>query len=386
MKSLGVGLVWLGLVALAGPDAIFYSQQNVMEDGQITTLQTPHRYPIGGIGQIEALISQLSAPAKDAAWSYDKAKQKWVMVDESGYAFALARAKELYRQALSSHQPQFTLPVAYTPAQRDVFYFYQLGIRQLLSEATTRFAGSSNERAYNLIRGASRLNGHIIPPNAVFSFAQAIGEVSLATGYKKAFVISGEQTVEGVGGGMCQVSTTVFRAAYFAGLPIVERRPHSYQVGYYRPAGLDATVFLPQRDLKFKNDTPGSILLQTEVQGTNLTFRFFGTKDRTATWSAPVYLSRTPALPTRYIVSPAMRPQSFQQVDFAAEGAQVRVTRTVQFTDGRKLTDTLESTYRPWGAVWLVGPGTKLRSGRVLTAETDDSKGQAAYTTLTQTH
>ncbi|MCV4872013.1 hypothetical protein OFB47_29905, partial [Escherichia coli] len=91
-------------------------------------------------------------------------------------------------------------------------------------------------------------------------------------------------------------------------------------------------------------------------------------KDRTATWSDPVLLSRTPALPTRFIVSPAMRPQSFQQVDFAAEGASVRVTRAVQFTDGRQLNDVLNSVYRPWGAVWLVGPGTTLRSGRVLTA------------------
>lgn len=386
MRSPVLGFFLLCLSALAGPDALFYSQQNIMEDGQITTVQTPRRFPVGGAGQIEALLSKLTTPAKEAAWSYDEAKKKWVMTDEAGYAFAPEHAKDLYHQALAAGQKQFTLPVAYTNPERDVFYYYGLGIRQMLSEATTRFAGSSNERAYNVALGASRLHGYLIPPNTVFSFAKAIGEVSLATGYKKAFVISGEQTVEGVGGGMCQVSTTAFRAAYFAGLPILERRPHSYQVVYYRPAGLDATVFLPERDLKFKNDTPGNILVQTEVKGVYLTFRFFGIKDRTATWSDPVVLSRTPALPTRFIVSPAMRPQSFQQVDFAAEGASVRVTRTVQFTDGHQLTDVLNSVYRPWGAVWLVGPGTKLRSGRVLTAETDDSGGKKAYTTLTQTH
>ena len=373
-------------LALAGPDAVFYTQQNVLEGDQITTVQTPHRFPVGGIGQIDALTAKLTTPAKSATWAYDNDKKKWLLSDESGYTFAPQRAKMLYQQALAAGQPQFPLPVAYSQPARDVFYYYGLGIRELLSEATTRFAGSSNERAFNLTLGASRLNGYVIPPNTVFSFAKAIGEISLATGYKKAFVISGEQTVEGVGGGMCQVSTTTFRAAYFAGLPIVDRRPHSYQVGYYKPAGLDAAVFLPERDFKFKNDTPGNILIQTEVKGVYLTFRFFGTKDRSATWSDPVFLSRTPALPTRFIVSPNMRPQTFQQVDFAADGASVRVTRTVQFTDGHKLTDTLNSVYKPWGAVWLVGPGTKLRSGRVLTAATDDSGGKGSYNTLTQTH
>ncbi|MBF6593129.1 MAG: VanW family protein [Thermaceae bacterium] len=372
--------------ALAGPEAIFYSQQNVLEDGQITTVQTPHRYPLGGLGQIDALLAKLSTPAKAAQWAYDPTAKKWLMKDEVGYAFAPRRARQLYQQALAAGQTQFNLPVAYSQPKRDVFYYHRLGIRQMLSEATTRFAGSSLERIYNLTLGASRLNGYIVAPGQVFSFAQAIGDVSEEAGYKKAFVISGEQTVEGVGGGMCQVSTTTFRAAYFAGLPIVVRRSHSYQVGYYKPAGLDATVYLPSQDFKFKNDTPGSILIQAEAQGVNLTFRFFGTKDRSATWSDPVFLSQTPALPTRYIVSANLRPQQFQQVDFAADGARVSVTRTVQFLDGRKLTDTLNSAYRPWGAVWLVGPGTKLRSGRVITAETDDSAGKHTYDMLTQTH
>lgn len=188
-----------------------------------------------------------------------------------------------------------------------------------------------------------------------------------------------------MGGGICQVSTTLFRSAYFAGLPIVQRQPHSYQVRYYQPTGLDAAVFLPFLDLRFKNDTPGYLLIQSSVRGSQITFRIFGTKDRRVTWSNPVTLSRTPALPTRYIATPDLPAQRFVQVDWAAEGATVQVQRTIRFSDGKVRKDTLTSTYRPWGAVYLVGEGTQLKSGRVITAATDDAPDNHGYRLPTQT-
>ena len=372
-------------MALAGPDGLYFAQENRIENGKIRLVETLIRVPIGGIGLLDTALAKEARPARAAQISYNNEQKTWFITDQVGHFFAPKRAKELYRVALEAGLTEFFLPVSYIPPSYGVKRYYDLGIRDMLSEATTRFGGSSRERAYNIALGASRLNGYMVAPGQIFSFAQAMGEVSEATGFKKAFVISGEQTVEGVGGGMCQVSTTTFRAAYFAGLPIVQRRPHSYQVRYYSPTGLDAAVFLPSLDLKFKNDTPGNILIQTSVRGTSLTFRIFGTKDRTTTWSDPLTLSRTPARPTRFIADPSLARQQFQQVDFSADGATVMVYRTVKFSDGRVVKDTLKSTYKPWGAVWLVGPGTKLRGGREIWPETDDIAGNNTYKLPTQT-
>ncbi|WP_299427656.1 VanW family protein [uncultured Meiothermus sp.] len=379
-------MVLLGIsVALAGPDGIYYAQENRIEKGEIVTVGVLQRIKIGGVGQIEGLLTKATRPPRAAQWVFDQALKDWVLVDQMGHSFAVRRARQLYLEALKAGQTEFMLPVAHTLSSRGAQYYYQQGIRQLLAEATTYFGGSSYERRFNIALGASRLHGVVMVPGETFSFARAMGEVSERTGFKKAFVISGEQTVEGVGGGMCQVSTTLFRSAYFSGLPIVQRRPHSYQVRYYLPTGLDAAVFLPQLDLKFKNDTPGNILIQSSVGRNSVTFRMFGTKNRSVSWSSPVTLNRIPAPPTRYIVSPQLPQQSFQQVDWAAEGATVNVYRTIRFTDGRISKDTLTSTYRPWGAVWLVGEGTRLPSGQIVTAATDDAEGDHGYQLPTQT-
>ena len=370
---------------MAGPDGLYYALENRIEKGQIVTVGVPQRIKIAGVGQLADLLNRAARPALEARWRYDTTLKDWVLQDQMGHSFDLAEAKKRYLEALQAGHTEFLLPVRHTLHPLGTPYFYNLGIRQLLAEATTSFAGSSYERRYNIQLGAGRLSGVLIPPGEIFSFAKAMGEVSERTGFKKAFVISGDQTLEGVGGGMCQVSTTLFRSAYFSGLPIVQRRPHSYQVRYYQPTGLDAAVFLPSLDLKFKNDTPGHLQIQSSVSDNQVTFRIFGTKDREVTWSNPVILSRTPALPTRYIVSPELPAQRFVQVDWEAEGATVQVHRTIRFADGRVHKDTLASTYRPWGAVYLVGEGTRLRSGRVITAATDDAPDNHGYRLPTQT-
>lgn len=370
---------------MAGPDGLYYALENRIEKGQIVTVGVLQRIKIAGVGLLPDLLNKAARPALEARWRYDTTLKDWVLQDQMGHSFDLAEAKKRYLEALQAGHTEFLLPVRHTLHPLGTPYFYSLGIRQLLAEATTSFAGSSYERRYNIQLGAGRLSGVLIPPGEIFSFAKAMGEVSERTGFKKAFVISGEQTLEGVGGGMCQVSTTLFRSAYFSGLPIVQRRPHSYQVHYYQPTGLDAAVFLPSLDLKFKNDTPGYLQIQSSVSDDRVTFRIFGTKDREVTWSDPVILSRIPALPTRYIVSPELPAQRFVQVDWAAEGATVQVYRSIRFADGRVHKDTLTSTYRPWGAVYLVGEGTRLRSGRVITAATDDAPDNHGYRLPTQT-
>lgn len=348
-------LLFLSPVALAGPDALLVTQEWTIEKGQLKIYTGVQRYKVGGVGEIEPLIRKLSRPPAPAKWVFTK-DRGWVAIERPGYAFGPLNAKNAYLKALREGKKEFRLPVAYQGSSRGVAYWYALGVRELISEATTTFYGSIPSRIYNIAHASAKLDGVLIPPATTFSFLKTMGEISARTGFREAYVIVGDKTETGVGGGVCQTSTTLFRAAYFAGLPILERRPHSYQVGYYRPTGLDAAVYSPTQDLKFKNDTPGHILIQTQVRGYSVTYRFFGTKDRSTTWSAPVVRNVIPAPPTRFIVDASLRYGQRKQIDFSAPGAQVTVYRTVTFDDGRVVKDSLFSQYRPWAAVYLVGP------------------------------
>lgn len=156
------------------------------------------------------------------------------------------------------------------------------GIKELLSIGESDFSRSPPNRIHNIHIGAARFNGVLIPRDSVFSFNDTLGPVSAATGYKQELVIKGDTTVPDYGGGLCQVSTTTFRAALLAGLEIVERWPHAYAVDYYTPWGTDATIYLGGKNLQFKNDTAGAILIQTRIEGNNLYFYFYGTGDARA--------------------------------------------------------------------------------------------------------
>lgn len=235
------------------------------------------------------------------------------------------------------------------------------GITELLGEGVSFFRGSIENRAYNINLAASRLNGLLIPPGEVFSFTKAIGDISTKTGFKQAYVIENGKTVLGDGGGVCQVSTTLFRAALNAGLPIEERHQHAYRVGYYEQnagPGIDAAIYSPNIDFQFKNDTKHSILIQTnlDLAHAELRFQLYGTNDgRAVTITKPVILSESPAPEPLYQDDPTLPKGEVKQVDFAAPGANVFFTRTVT-KDGKEIiSDKFISNYRPWQAIFLRG-------------------------------
>lgn len=154
-----------------------------------------------------------------------------------------------------------------------------LNITELLGEGRSNFSGSPKNRIFNINVATKRFNGVLIKPGEDFSFVKTLGEVDGEHGYLPELVIKNNVTEPEFGGGICQVSTTAFRAAIYSGLKITARRNHAYPVSYYNPQGMDATVYIPKPDLSFLNNTPGHILIQTEIIGTELVFRFFGTSD-----------------------------------------------------------------------------------------------------------
>lgn len=182
-----------------------------------------------------------------------------------------------------------------------------LGIKEVIAENTTTFPGSSNARLTNIRVGASQFNNTTIKPGEIFSFGARMGEIGPEQGYLPSLVIGEGKVDNQYGGGMCQVSTTAFRTALLAGLPIIERINHSYQVSYYTAPygvpGVDAAIFYPGTDLKFKNDTGSYIFIQTEMKGSTLTFRFFGTKTKVGVIRGPQFISGSldPNVPSRTV-------------------------------------------------------------------------------------
>jgi vancomycin resistance protein YoaR len=248
----------------------------------------------------------------------------------------------------------------------------ELGIRELVGEATSYFYGSSRERLQNIRIASSRFHGLMVPPGATFSMAEALGSISLDEGYAEALIIYAGRTIQGVGGGVCQVSTTLFRTIFFSGYPIVERHPHAYRVRFYeqtpdgrydsRLAGLDAAVYVPVVDLKFKNDTPHWLLMETyfRADGNALTWKFYSTSDgRTVEWSSTGLRNIKPPPDPLYEENPDLSQGEIKQVDWAVEGAEVTVTRNVLRDGEVYIRDTIHTRYMPWRAVYQYGPGTE---------------------------
>ena len=240
-----------------------------------------------------------------------------------------------------------------------------LGLKNLLGRGESYFYDSIPGRIYNIQLGSSKINGSLVAPGETFSFSQAIGTVSAVFGFQKAYAIKEGKTVLDDGGGVCQVSTTLYRALLNAGLPVMARAAHSYRVGFYEqggfPPGTDATVYPPNPDLKFKNDTQGWILIQTIFDKTNakLTFDLFGTSDgRLVKISGPYILSTSPPPEPIYEDSPNLPAGQVKQVDTAHWGAKVYFERKVTRGNEILINEVVKSDYIPWPARFLRGTKT----------------------------
>lgn len=279
---------------------------------------------------------------------------------QEGRKLSVEKTKELILLALSGKRPKnISLPVSVTEPKIKTDQVNNLGIKELLGRGISRFSGSIPNRIYNLSLAASRINGVLIPPGEIFSFNDKVGDISAESGYKQAYIIKSGRTVLDDGGGVCQDSTTLFRAVLNAGLPVVARTAHAYRVGYYEqgfPPGLDATVFAPSVDFKFKNDTPAHILIQSYVSGVTLYVDIYGSNDgRVATLSKPAVSNQTPPLPEVRQDDPTLPKGTIKQVDFPAWGANVSFTRMVKRGGEVLISENYRSNYRPWAPVFLVG-------------------------------
>lgn len=312
---------------------------------------------------LTGVAQKINRPSFDAKFTFNPQTKKVseFQAAQEGRELDLEQTAALIIQALNPNsKKEILLPVKVTPPKILTGDVNTFGINELLARGVSYFTGSIDNRIYNIKLAASRINGTLIPQNEVFSFNKVLGDVSAETGYKPAYVIKSGRTVLDDGGGVCQVSTTVFRSVLNAGLPINERTAHAYRVGYYEQGGfapgLDATVFYPSVDFKFKNNTPAYILLQAYVQGTTLYVDLYGTSDgRQAALTTPQILNQTPPPPELRQDDPSLPKGVVKQVDWPAWGANVSFKRTVKRGEETLISETWRSNYRPWQAVYLVG-------------------------------
>ncbi len=334
-------------------------------------------YQVGlDTGQLRAFLTEiapgLSRQAANARFIFNDDTRELEVIQPAviGQSLDIEATIQAINESLIAGEHRVKLDMDYTePEITDEVTAADLGITELVHSEVSYFRGSDTSRIQNIETASSRFHGLLVAPGETFSMADVIGNVSLDTGYAEAWIIYGDRTIKGVGGGVCQVSTTLFRTVFFSGFPVVERHPHAYRVYYYeqtygghdaRLAGLDATVYVPLVDFKFTNDTPYWLLMETYTGNNWLQWKFYSTSDgRSVDWSTSGLQNQQDPPDPVFNENPNLAKGEIKQVDWAVEGADVSITRTV-YRDGQVIiSDIFNTHYEPWRAVCEYGPGTK---------------------------
>ncbi len=247
-------------------------------------------------------------------------------------------------------------PIEFNAAQEEKRFDH------IVAEGTSVFTGSPDSRVHNIVIASSKIHGYVIQPGETFSFLDVLGPITHKAGYQASLVIWGDKTIWGIGGGVCQVSTTVFRAAFWAGLPIVERNQHSYRVGYYEldgsPPGFDATIYNPGLDLKFVNDSEHPILIQAHVdeQAMELKITLHGRELNRTVEMLPVIERNVvaPGPPLPDTPDPSLPDGVRLQVEWAVDGIETGILRQVVVGENTRI-DEFWSEFTAWRERWVVG-------------------------------
>jgi vancomycin resistance protein YoaR len=343
------------------------------ENGQIMLIPQFREDLLNGL--LAEIAAEMNTEPQDARFIFNDDTRELDRITNSGTGRELDikktydAAQEAIRNSSSSIELVFH---SISPMVDDNATAADLGITELVHAESSYFFGSSTARIQNIEISAAEFHGLLIGPGETFSMANAMKEVSLDNGYIEALIIFNGKTIEGVGGGVCQVSTTLFRTAFFSGFPVEERHPHAYRVSYYEKtagnsrdpglAGLDATVYVPLVDLKFTNDTNYWLLMETYISRPNsrITWKFYSTSDdRSVEWWTTGLVNIVKPKKPFYQENPELTAGEVKQVDWEAEGADVRVDRTVYRHGNILFEDSFFTQYAPWRAVYEYGPGTE---------------------------
>lgn len=352
-----------------------------LQDNQIT-LDYDHQ---AIVEWLDDLVPALELQPEDALFELDENQKKVVkfQIGKIGVKVPREENAALISEALKVNEKRIELKLVNIPPQiTGAQGAKQYGISQLLGRGTTQFKGSPPNRVKNIVRGAEMLYGELIEPEEEFSLLDHLRPFTLENGYLSELVIKAAEgrTVPEIGGGLCQIGTTLFRTTLNAGLPITARRNHSYRVSYYEPpVGMDATIYDPAPDYKFKNNTGSWLLLTSSVdaKAMSITFELWGTDDgrKAQTTEPEVFNFRQP--PSAKIIETTDLPPGVKKCTERAHiGSDAKFTYKVTYADGTVKEEEFKSRYRPWQEVCLLG--VKPKKGEVI----DTAPGEALPDTL----
>jgi vancomycin resistance protein YoaR len=299
--------------------------------------------------------------------------ERLVSVEESvdGVTLNAPKLATAVEQAFFGSGGSVVVPVERTSPEIDSKNLNALGITTMLGSGQSNYSGSSDGRATNVAVGASLLNGTLIPPHGVFSFNEAIGLIDEEKGFVEAQVIDGEKIGKDIGGGICQVSTTVFRAAFLAGLPITEWWPHRFRIGFYEldgwEPGLDASILQPTddpatwADFKFENPSDSWMLVESWTDGVNVWVNLYGADlGYEVEVTGPTWGNKSQMLPPQEVIDDEAEPGTVTLSQAAGIGEELSQYRVVKDRDGNLLWErSFYTKYFPRGDIWKVSPDMK---------------------------
>ena len=280
---------------------------------------------------------------------------------QTGYSLDPEKTLPIIGRAILNQLPSADLAVTVIQPEIASDSAEAMGLVELVGEGKSSWRGSPKNRIFNLTLGAKKISGTIVKPGEEFSTVKTIGAIDAESGFLPELVIkNGTQVVPDYGGGLCQVSTTLFRAALNSGMDITAREPHSFRVSYYEPpVGMDATIYDPAPDFKFVNNMKTPVLIWAFAGSNSLTFQIYGTKDgRKIEISDPVVGDYVSPGPDVYTQSDTMEPGAIRQVEKALQGCTASFNYKVTDTSGKVLQkETFVSKYIALSNSYLVGPG-----------------------------
>jgi vancomycin resistance protein YoaR len=328
--------------------------------------------------RIRQIADETEKPGTRPRVAWNNGDLKIIKPGKPGLRLDEARARDMVIAAAMGRDRTLDLPMVPTDPPVTEANLHQLGIRELVSIGKSDFTGSAAYRVHNIGVGMQLLNGLLIAPGEEFSFNKNIGQINAANGFVEGAAIIQNRTQQEFGGGICQDSTTMFRAAFWAGLPITERWGHSFYISWYdkyalgprgNGPGLDATIFTGGPDLKFINDTGAWLLIQawSNPKTGVAQIELYGTKpNRTVDLTHKVY-DHTPA-PTEpvFVADPKVPRGTIKHTDKARGGMTIDVYRLVVENGAPRPPELFRTRFRPWPNIYTLNPADIGPDGKPL--------------------
>lgn len=358
----GYSIDGTNLIITSGKDGILISSSDLKDEilsflNDISSKNETINIPVNNVGaepiNLDAIYKDIFKLPVDASYTTNP----YVVYPSSNgldFAISMEEAKAIF----SNQQDEYTIPLKITYPNVTTNQIGNEAFPDLLSQFSTSFTSSGYNRSNNIILSSAKLNGLVLMPGEEFSYNQAVGQRTRAAGFREAGAYSNGKVVQEVGGGICQVSSTLYNAVLYANLEIVERTNHYFNPGYVK-AGLDATVSWGGPDFRFRNNRNYPIRIVTDTSGKKLKVYIYGLKtdDDCTVVLDPRYISSVP-YKTTYQNDASLATGETRVISSGSNGCKTATYKYVYDKNGTLISSECISrdTYSPHNKVVAVGP------------------------------